>query len=108
EVAAALGHEADAALQTLPRRQALDAFAPEDDLTREEAIGAVDRAQERRFTGAIAADQGGDRPGVQLGREVTHDRVVAIARRDGNEVKNGRAHAKPRISAAAISGVMPR
>ena len=80
EVAAALRHEADAALQPLPRRQALDRLALEHDLAGEEAVGAVDRAQQGRLAGAVAADQRRDAAGLQARGELAHDRIVAIAR----------------------------
>src|SRR5438874_2053213 len=68
-----------AALETFPRRQALDGLAPEHDLAIEQAVGAVDGAQQRRLAGAIAADQGGDGAGLQARGETAHDRIVAIA-----------------------------
>ena len=107
EIATALRHEADAALEALPRRQALDGLALEHDLAAEQAVGAVDRAQQGRLAGAIAADQRRDRAGLQAGRELAHDRHVAVARRHRDQFEGG-VHAAPRISASAISGVMPR
>ena len=53
EVAAALWDEADAALEPLPRRQALDRLALEHDLAAEEAVGAVDRAQQGRLAAPL-------------------------------------------------------
>jgi hypothetical protein len=86
KIAAALRHEADAALQPLPGRQAFDGLALEHDLSGEEAVGAVDGAQQRRLARAVAADQRRDRAGLQAGREFVHDLGVAVACRDGDQL----------------------
>ena len=44
----------------------------------------------------------------QTRREVVHNRIVAIARRDFHQFESWRGHGLLSISAIAISGVMPR